>query len=65
MANFQKVFRPEIEIEYKGILGFVYALLAIIKIWIKRATIDITFCGETVQRRKVLIIPKWIIKRAR
>lgn len=59
-----KVCRPEIEIEYKGVFGFLYAMVCIIRIGIKRVRVDVTMCNEeVVAKQKFWIIPKYKIAK--
>lgn len=60
-----KVLRPEVEIEYMGVYGFLCALLCMFKIWIKKVPIDYTINGETVMKHKFFVIPKYRIARGR
>ena len=66
-----KIVRPEVEIEYKGFRGMIYALFAIVKVGIKvrRCTLDMVLKGfdEPLETLKfiLVIIPKYkIIKGA-
>lgn len=60
-----KVLRPEIEIEYKGIFGFLYAVFCICAIGIKRMSVDFTMLNQVVCNRKFLIVPKYKIEKRR
>lgn len=58
-----KVIRPDIEIEYKGAFGFLYALFCICRIGIKRMAVDIEFCGEAARKWKFFVIPKYTLTK--
>lgn len=65
----QKIQRPEIEIEFVGVKGFFAALLAICKVGIKKAHIDVLIKTHlkgnagTVKRHYFYIVPKYKFKR--
>ena len=64
----QKIQRPEIEVEFVGVKGFLLFLKALCKVGlIKKAHIDYTIklCDYTgtVKRRYFYIIPKFKLKR--
>lgn len=63
--NLPKVLRPEIEIEYKGTIGFLRAMCAIVEVGVKRAKFDITFMGETVETWRPLVIPKYTVRKVK
>lgn len=58
-----KVLRPEIDIEYKGIFGFLYAMFCICRVGIKQMSVDFAMCNQVVAKRKFWIIPKYKITR--
>lgn len=60
-----KVLRPEIDIEYKGVLGFLYAMFCICRVGIKRMSVDFTMCNQIVCNRKFWIIPKYKFTKKR
>lgn len=69
MAELKKVMRPEIEIEYKGVFGFLYALFCVVKIGIKRCVINIDILGfekygqNAIQKQVFYVIPKYTFKK--
>lgn len=56
-----RAIRPEIEIEYKGVIGFLYALFCICWFGIRVMTVDVTFLGEKVGQYRLIVIPKYSI----
>ena len=64
-----KIIRPEIELEYYGILGFLYAVYAVICVGIKRKKISYVIfeekakCIKGVEDVEHWIIPKYKFKR--
>ena len=54
-----KVIRPEIEIEYKGFFGFLYALYAIFSVGVKRAKISCMVGNLNAKDIHFWIIPKY------
>lgn len=56
-----RVIRPEIEIEYKGVIGFLCALFCICWFGIRVMTVDVTFLGEKVGQYRLIVIPKYSI----
>lgn len=65
MNKMPKVLRPEIEIEYKSVFSFMYALFCICKVGIKRMSVDFTMCNQVICNQKFLVIPKYKITRKR
>lgn len=59
-----RIIRPEIEIKFKGFLGFVHAVYAIIRVGIKRVkiTLEIKGVGDYPQKT-IYVIPKYKMKR--
>lgn len=60
-----KVLRPEIDIEYKGVLGFLCAMFCICRVRIKRMSVDFTMCNQIVCNQKFWIIPKYKFTKKR
>lgn len=65
----KKIFRPEIEVEYVGVKGFLMALYGICKVGIRKATLNIYIksilsdkAGH-VQKRTCFVIPKYKLKK--
>lgn len=65
-----KIIRPEIEVEFVGVKGFIAFLTAICKVGlVKKAHVDYqikSFCGVeggTVKRLYYYIIPKYKLKK--
>ena len=64
-SGIRKIYRPEIQVEYESLAQIPLIVLAICKVGIKKVNVDIT-CGETViGNLKVLVIPKYQIKRVK
>lgn len=68
MAKLQKVVRPEIEIKYKGVFGYMYALFCVVKIGIKRCGVDCTVFEKkydryTIKKQVFYVIPKYTFKK--
>ena len=60
-----KIIRPEIEIEYTGFLGFLYALYAICSVGVKRVKISCMAGKHNVKYIHFWIIPKYKLIRER
>ena len=71
-----KIFRPEVEIEFVGVKGFIAALIAICKVGlIKKAPVNCQiktfsvqshgFEGGTIKRIPCYIIPKYRLKKVK
>lgn len=67
-----KIIRPEIEVEFVGVKGFIAFLTAICKVGlIKKAHIDLQIKsfygveGGTVKRHYYYIIPKYKLKKVK
>ena len=65
-----KIMRPNIEVEFVGIIGFFAALSAIFKVGIRRKTFDyrVNFCSGyagTVKKHTYYVIPKYKLKRVK
>ncbi len=68
-----KIMRPEIEVEYIGVKGFFSALLAICRVGIKKARINLQIAtltaqihgveGGKVKGKVFYIIPKYKFKK--
>lgn len=68
MAKLKKVMRPEIEIEYKGVFGFLYALFCVVKVGIKRCVVNFAVFGKkydkhTIKKQVFYVIPKYTFKK--
>ena len=66
----KKILRPEIEVEYVGVKGFLLALFAICKTGIKKVATD--YCITTVKgdiatykRYYAYVLPKYKFKKVR
>lgn len=60
----QRITRPEIEIKFKGFLGFVHAAYAIIRVGIKRVKITYKIKGVgDYPQMTIYVIPKYKLKR--
>lgn len=64
MAKLRKIYRPEIEVEYKNIFGVLYAFLCILKVGIKKAMVEYKAGSLTLGKQKIIIIPKYTFKKA-
>lgn len=64
-----QIIRPEIRVEYKGIRGLCAAVVAVLKVGIKRARCNIQIKGNehwgTVQVVTIYAIPKYEFKHVR
>ena len=64
-----QIIRPEIRVEYKGIGGLCAAVMAVLKVGIKRVRCNIQIKGNehwgTVKVVTVYAIPKYEFKRVR
>lgn len=64
----KKIFRPEIEVEYVGVKGFLSALCTICKVGIRKATLNIRinavsgYAGK-VEKHTCYAIPKYKFKK--
>ena len=63
-----EIIRPEIRVEYKGIMGLCAAVAAVLKVGIKRIKINVQIKGNeywgTVKTITAYVIPKYEFKRA-
>ena len=68
-----KIIRPEVEVDYVGVIGFFAALIAVCRVGIKKAHVDCQIKtltpkihgieGGTVKRYYFYVIPKYKFKR--
>lgn len=62
-----EIIRPEIRIEYKGIRGLCEAVVAVIKVGIKRVRFNVQIKGNehwgTIKVITAYVIPKYEFKR--
>lgn len=58
-----KIMRPEVEVEYNGLFGFLYALYVICKVGVKRAKIYCMAGKHNIKDVYFWIIPKYKFKR--
>lgn len=60
----RKIYRPEIEIEYKNVLGALLAVICILKFGIRRAEFNFTIGNRIMGKQRAYIIPKYTFKKA-
>ena len=68
----KRILRPDIELQYKNVLGFLYCLYGICKTGVKIINIKYLICvGGTPNKNnyvkvvKTLVIPKYHLKKMR